>query len=610
MANETIKIKVETDTSDSIKSLNNLETELNDLKEQIKDVEVGSKEFKKLSKQIINAEHEVKNLNKGFEGLDTEALTGEFGKMAGGITTAFTGIAVLGDDANESMEAMISTVGQGMAVAQGIKGATEAWTAAQRLLNFAMAANPIGLIVSAIGLLVVGIIALVSNGDKVVGILDGWGEKFKILQIPIAIVKAEIEALMLLWDKAKRFFLGDDAVDKAIKEKQEKLANDNDIKTNEMLLKRAKAEKKSAEEIYLIKKKLLEDKMKFMDKESDEYKLLSSELIGLEKEHTDKIKEEEDKKLKVYQDRLEKEVELKKSKLEDKLALDEEFDILDAERQEKANDAKLKAEQGFREAWSKEFPEDEEEDIEDDPEVQRAIQIADFIRETTLEGQLLTNEGLDELWKDGEISYKKYVKGKKKVAEIEQQTNNDNLDTLQYTLSTGAALFKKDSIERKAFSTANIIISTARAIMGFTEGYSTMPVVGQALAIAASIATGAMGAAQVAKVNSTSFRLGGVTVGPSHEQGGITTNVGELEGGEGIINKLSMTNPSLRNMASMANVAGGGKNFSTGDGSIKLDAESIAMIGSVINDKQVYVSENDITETQNRVSVIENESIL
>jgi hypothetical protein len=83
-----------------------------------------------------------------------------------------------------------------------------------------------------------------------------------------------------------------------------------------------------------------------------------------------------------------------------------------------------------------------------------------------------------------------------------------------------------------------------------------------------------------------------------------------MEGGEGVINKLSMTNPSLRNMASIANVAGGGDDFSTGDGSVKLSPESIAMMIQGINDKQVYVSENDITETQNRVSVIENESIL
>lgn len=48
-------------------------------------------------------------------------------------------------------------------------GATSVWTGAQWLLNAAMSANPIGLIIVAIGALVAGIVWLVST-------MDGWGE--------------------------------------------------------------------------------------------------------------------------------------------------------------------------------------------------------------------------------------------------------------------------------------------------------------------------------------------------------------------------------------------------------------------------------------------------
>jgi hypothetical protein len=71
-----------------------------------------------------------------------------------------------------------------------------------------------------------------------------------------------------------------------------------------------------------------------------------------------------------------------------------------------------------------------------------------------------------------------------------------------------------------------------------------------------------------------------------------------------------MSTPSLRNLASAANTGGGGNDFSTGDGSIKLSAESISMIVNGINDKKVIVSETDITSTQERVSVIEAEAVL
>lgn len=43
--------------------------------------------------------------------------------------------------------------------------------------------------------------------------------------------------------------------------------------------------------------------------------------------------------------------------------------------------------------------------------------------------------------------------------------------------------------------------------------------------------------------------------GPSHASGGVLI---EAEGGEGIINKHSMSNPLLRSIASAVNVAGGG----------------------------------------------------
>ena len=112
--------------------------------------------------------------------------------------------------------------------------------------------------------------------------------------------------------------------------------------------------------------------------------------------------------------------------------------------------------------------------------------------------------------------------------------------------------------------------------------------------------------------------------GPSHAEGGIKYNLGgqmvELEGGEAVINKKSMSNPILRNMASQINEMGGGVSFARGgminkfaDGGMTLKGENTSIlspndlegIASLLNVQRVVVSESDITRTQGRISVLE-----
>ncbi|MCK9308696.1 MAG: hypothetical protein M0P99_00305 [Candidatus Cloacimonetes bacterium] len=156
---ETIIYNLDVNADESVKTLAKMEERLTEMKSKLKEnTEVGTKEFRDLANEIKLTEGKVKNLNMSFEGLDAERITSEFGRMASGITAGITAVAVLGDDANESMEQMVSTVATGMAIAQGFRGAAESvqaatklWTLAQVKLNAAMSANPIGLIVLALG---------------------------------------------------------------------------------------------------------------------------------------------------------------------------------------------------------------------------------------------------------------------------------------------------------------------------------------------------------------------------------------------------------------------------------------------------------------------------
>jgi len=169
---------------------------------------------------------------------------------------------------------------------------------------------------------------------------------------------------------------------------------------------------------------------------------------------------------------------------------------------------------------------------------------------------------------------------------------------------------KRYGEKKKRAAVVGVIIDAASAIIGTWAGYSSMGVPGMILAGIQTGLIGTLAAIQLATISQQQFAQGGVLNGPSHAQGGIITPFGELEGGEGVINNRSMSTPSLRNLASAANTGGGGNDFSTGDGSIKLSAESISMIVNGINNKKVVVSEVDITEVQNRVKVIEAEATL
>ena len=97
------------------------------------------------------------------------------------------------------------------------------------------------------------------------------------------------------------------------------------------------------------------------------------------------------------------------------------------------------------------------------------------------------------------------------------------------------------------------------------------------------------------------FAKGGLLQGPSHAQGGIKYAVGgnivELEGGEGVINKKSMSIPWVKNMASDLNQMGGGVKFANG-----------GITPNMSNGGQVFVPvlvTDDLNAVQNRTRIIE-----
>ena len=134
---------------------------------------------------------------------------------------------------------------------------------------------------------------------------------------------------------------------------------------------------------------------------------------------------------------------------------------------------------------------------------------------------------------------------------------------------------KKYFEENKKGQIAQAIISTLQGALGAFSSLAGIPVVGPVLAGIAAAAALASGYAQVQTIKNTTYQgsggssgskstaetmyaEGGLLMGPSHDVGGIRTSMGELEGGEFVVNRRATANflPLLQAINSQGNTAG------------------------------------------------------
>jgi hypothetical protein len=188
------KIALEFDlTADKAQmTLGELEKGFDEMKDRLKEVGRGSEEFKQLTTAMAQTTAEIKNIELGFEGLDREQVASELGSVAGGIGDITASLVLLGGE-NETIEQIGASIEKAMAISMGFKGAIEGLSSANKLynnllkqgkvaliaktvaekaaaagtwllnaankaLNITMKANPIGLLVTALGLAVAGIV--------------------------------------------------------------------------------------------------------------------------------------------------------------------------------------------------------------------------------------------------------------------------------------------------------------------------------------------------------------------------------------------------------------------------------------------------------------------
>ena len=239
------------------KTLGGLEEQQDELLAKLKETEIGTDEFKQLSKELNNTKSQIKDLELGFEGLDMEqrftAATDAIGGVAGGFAAVEGAIAIAGVESAEFEQTMLRVQGA-MALAMGIKDISTAVAAlsklnvaaklaavAQRVLNVAMSANPIGLIVVAIGALVAGFIAFSDKIKSVVmPILQPLIDAFDFVADAVEEVAANLGLIPSAAERAAK------AQADAAKEARSAVINEERRKTNEVL--NAEKEKRAARE--------------------------------------------------------------------------------------------------------------------------------------------------------------------------------------------------------------------------------------------------------------------------------------------------------------------------------------------------------------------------
>lgn len=196
--------------------------------------------------------------------------------------------------------------------------------------------------------------------------------------------------------------------------------------------------------------------------------------------------------------------------------------------------------------------------------------------------------------------------------QAEQQRKKIEEDAAKTTERIEKEAFKKNQkmqIQQAIANGALAITNILATVPKFDFGVSTAILAGAAVASTAL---------QVATIKSQKFAKGGVIKGNSHDDGGVPIQGGraEVEGGEVIINKAS--SKMFRNELSIINQAGGGVKFANGgvlsgganpaDNNNTMTAQLERLIEVSERPTRAVVSETEITDSQNRISNIENRS--
>lgn len=298
----------------SITTMNGLEEASRALTEELAKTELGTTEYKALAGQLRVVNTELKNQELALEALDNEQFAGELKSVAGGLTDMAGGLALIGVQ-GESLEKIAQTFAQVEGASKLVSGGIEAYSSGMKVmnnltvratalhnamaisqtaqgnasalatikmkaLNLIMKANPALLLVSAVGALA-GAMYLFSNSAE----------------------DAKEKQAELNEEKKKYNEQLSTEADNYIKLRDLRKGGSSDLKNELDILKAKGATDKEVydKESELINKSIanLNYRLGYIGKlsleEKEQLKTLKNDLIVLEIEYNNKLKEKQDK---------------------------------------------------------------------------------------------------------------------------------------------------------------------------------------------------------------------------------------------------------------------------------------------------------------------------
>lgn len=642
MADDKVALEIFIEADKANLSLGELEKGFDSMKERLKEVGRGSEEFKTLSTAMAQTTKEIKNIELGFEGLDREQVASELGSVAGGIGDITASLVLLGGE-NETIEQIGASIEKAMAISMGFKGAIEGlssanklynnilkqgkvaliaktitekaaaagtWlmTAAQTAFNVVMSMNPIALVVIAITALVAGFILLGKNIKKVID--------FALLPMTLVIegVKAGLRALGLMEEStAEQTKKAEEAKAAAVKKASEEKIKEYGKQITELKrLQKAHEElsdkvigdmefevkmlKAKGENAVKAEWKLLHEKKKIAN---EAHKLIFDEL------QASRLQWEEKKKLgqQATDDDLANAKRLAKANkeaFEKTKKADQEIELyrathnkgvqdrIDKEAEEAAAASKKRWEAGAADramARSKESQAKKDalmEDIER-VEVDKTMQTEELDRHSIHIEGLISNEQIlhdaKNFWHNKDLeriaeeraarleAAKANLEGAEQLVGSIAALNSAALDNDLKKAGNNEA--KKEQLRKASFEREkklNIAMALINGAQALTSIFAQYPKFDGGFAMIAALASSVITTAStIAKIKATSYQGGGSPAS-------------------------SESAPS----AGGAGAAGGGAAISP-----------VSNTSTILGNQQVFVTETDITDTQNNVSVIE-----
>jgi hypothetical protein len=213
---EKVALEVDIDAKGATTSLGQLEEEAVRLNKELKKVPLGSKAFKELKQELVGVNKQIKNTELSMEALDNEQVASELGSVAGAVGDVSAAFILLGGGGG-AIEDTVRNIEKAIGVSMAFKGAIEGTQSAMKLFNniiknstafqklnnatTVVASTVMGLfsksvdttsksfkflrgaiIATGIGALVLLVVELIANFDKIKNAINGVDDASKELQ--------------------------------------------------------------------------------------------------------------------------------------------------------------------------------------------------------------------------------------------------------------------------------------------------------------------------------------------------------------------------------------------------------------------------------------------